>query len=220
MKDSAGTTIQNIRDKVSINLNGAAATQPAGNPIEYDTGFTLLPGQYSMKLVVRNNETSRIGTYVTAFTVPNLNKEQQGIPISSVVLSSQRVEMTDAIKPGNNMQAANPLVADGRRLIPSVTRVFSRSRELYVYLQAYQRETGNTQPLFAFATFYQGQAKALETNPIEVTQGMDPKSKAIPLSLSIPLTDLKPGEYNCQVTVWSPIVQKTASWQAPIVIEP
>ena len=45
----------------------------------------------------------------------------QGIPISSVTLSSQRVDMTDAINAGNRMQAANPLFADGRKLIPSVT---------------------------------------------------------------------------------------------------
>jgi hypothetical protein len=220
IKDALGTAVQNTRDKVSMDLNGTAASQLASTPIEYDTGFTLLPGRYSIKLLARNNETGRIGTYETAFTVPNLNKEQQGIPISSVVLSSQSVEMTDAIDAGNKMQAANPLVADGRKLIPSVTRVFSKSREMYVYLQAYQREAGNTQPLVAFATFYQGQAKALETAPIEVTQGMDPKSKAVPLSLSISLADLNPGEYTCQVTVRSLITQKTAHWQAPIVIEP
>jgi hypothetical protein len=220
IKDVFGTAVQNTRETVSINLNGAAATQLVSTPIEYDTGFTLLPGRYSIKFLARNNETGRIGTYETAFTVPNLNKEEQRIPISSVVLSSERVEMTDAINAGNKMQAANPLVADGRKLIPSVTRVFSKSREMYIYLQAYQREAGNAQPLFAFATFYQGQAKALETAPIEVTQGTDPKSKAVPLSLSISLADLKPGEYTCQVTVSSPIAQKTALWQAPIVIEP
>ncbi len=219
-KDEFGSVVQNTRDKVSINLNGAAATQLASTPIEYDTGFTLLPGRYSIKFLARNNETGRIATYETAFTVPNLNKEEQGIPISSVVLSSQRVEMTDAINPGNKMQAANPLVADGRKLIPSVTRVFSKTGEMYVYLQAYQREAGNTQPLVAFATFYQGQTKVLETAPITVTQGMDSRSKAVPLSLSISLADLKPGEYTCQVTVRSLITQKIALWQAPIVIEP
>jgi hypothetical protein len=219
-KDSFGTVVQNTREKVSIDLNGVAATRLASAPVEYDTGVTLLPGRYSIKLLARNNETGRMGTSEKAFTVPNLNKEEQGIPISSVVLSSERVEMTDAIDAGNKTQAANPLVADGRKLIPSVTRVFSKSREMYVYLQAYQREAGNTQPLFAFATFYQGQAKTLETAPIEVTQGLDPKSKAVPLSLSISLADLKPGEYTCQVTVWSPIAQKTALWKTPIVIEP
>ena len=220
VKDAFGTAVQNTRENVSVNLNGAAATRLASTPIEYDTAFTLLPGRYSIKLLARNNETGRIGTYETAFTVPNLNKEEQGIPISSVVLSSQRVEMTDAINAGNKMQAANPLVADGRKLIPSVTRVFSKSREMYVYLQAYQHEAGSTQPLFASVTFSQGQVKVVETAPIAVTQGMDPKSKAVPLSLTISLADLKPGEYTCQVTVSSPISQKTALWQAPIVIEP
>jgi hypothetical protein len=216
-KDPFGAVVQNMRDKVSINLSGAGASQLASIPVEYDTGFTLLPGQYSLKLLARNNETGRIGTYQTVFTVPNLNKEDQGIPISSVVLSSQRVETTDAINAG---KTANPLVADGRRLIPSVTRVFSKSREMYVYLQAYQREAGDTQPLFAFATFYQGQSKILETAPTGVTQGADARSRAVPLSLSISLASLNPGEYTCQITVRSPGTQKTAVWQAPIVIEP
>jgi hypothetical protein len=91
---------------------------------------------------------------------------------------------------------------------------------MYVYLQAYQREAGSTQPLVVFAAFYQGQAKVLETAPVEVTQGTESRSRAIPLSLSISLADLKPGEYICQIAVRSPITQKTASWQAPIVIEP
>jgi hypothetical protein len=137
-----------------------------------------------------------------------------------VLLRSPLVLEDGIFSEGSKMQAANPLITDGRKLIPSVTRVFSKSHEMYVYLQAYQREAGNTQPLFAFVTFYQGQAKALETSPIEVTQGLDPKSKGVPLSLSISLADLKPGEYTCQVTVWNPIAQKTALWQAPIVIEP
>jgi hypothetical protein len=36
-------------------------------------------------------------------------------------------------------EAANPLGAERQKLIPSVTRVFSKSRDLYVYLQAYQQ---------------------------------------------------------------------------------
>jgi hypothetical protein len=216
IKDAYGTAVQNVRDKVSMDLTGASANAA----IEYDAAFTLLPGRYSIKLLVRNNETGRMGTYEAAFTVPNLNKEEQGIPISSVVLSSQRVEMADATRAGNRMQAANPLIADGRKLIPSVTRVFSKGSEMYVYLQAYQHEAGNTQPLVAFATFYQGPVKAMETTPIEVTQGTDSRSNAVPLSLSVSLADLKPGQYTCQVTVRNTITQKTALWQAPIAIEP
>ena len=37
--------------------------------------------------------------------------------------------------------AADPLMQNGAKLIPSVTRVFSKSRSLYVYLQAYEGAT-------------------------------------------------------------------------------
>jgi len=33
------------------------------HPIEYDTGFTLLPGKYMIKFLARDDETGRIGTY-------------------------------------------------------------------------------------------------------------------------------------------------------------
>ncbi len=33
----------------------------------------------------------------------------------------------------------NPLVQNGQKLIPSVTRVFRQSQDMYVYLQAYEQ---------------------------------------------------------------------------------
>ena len=130
-----------MRDKVDIKLSGETAAQLAKRPIQYDTGFTLLPGTYTIKLLARDDETGRIGTYMNKFVIPNLNKEEKRIPISSVVLSSQRVDMRDALFTAgkDKTPAVNPLVQDGQKLIPSVTRVFSRSRDMYVYLQAYER---------------------------------------------------------------------------------
>ena len=85
-----GSTVSNVRDNVNIKLSDATAAELAHRPIEYDTGFTLLPGKYSIKFLARDDETGRIGTFETTFTIPNLNKEDKRIPISSVVLSSQR----------------------------------------------------------------------------------------------------------------------------------
>ena len=44
-----------------------------------------------IKVLARDAETGRIGTYQAAFTIPNLNRELTRVPISSVVLSSQRL---------------------------------------------------------------------------------------------------------------------------------
>src|SRR5258708_11203899 len=79
VKDNYGTTIQNVRDKVDIKLSGETAAQLAKRPIEYDSGYTLLPGSYTIKVLARDAETGRIGTYLTKFVVPNLNKEEKRI---------------------------------------------------------------------------------------------------------------------------------------------
>src|SRR5438552_3090044 len=225
VKDEYGTTIQNLRDKVDMKLSGETASELLRRPIEYDTGFTLLPGKYVIKFLARDSETGRIGTYQTPFVIPNLMKEDKRIPISSVVLSSQRVDMREALYNATKdksaaaaAQAANPLVNDRQKLIPSVTRVFSKSREMFVYLQAYERNATTTEPLFAFVTFYSGQTKAFETPPLQVADGLDPKSKALPLKFSLSLSKLPVGEYNCQVTVLNPSGQKVAFWQSPVML--
>jgi VWFA-related protein len=224
IKDDFGTTITNVRDKVDIKLTGATAAELEKRPIEYDTGFTLLPGKYTIKFLARDSETGRIGTYQMNFVVPNLNKEDKRVPISSVVLSSQRVDMKDAIynaaKDKGKAEAVNPLMQDGQKLIPSVTRVFSKTKEMYVYLQAYEPGTDTTQPLLAFVTFYRGQTKAFETAPVSVTDGTASKLKTLPVRFDVPLGALAPGEYNCQVTVLDANARKAAFWQAPVMLVP
>ena len=224
IKDSYGVTRQNVRDKVNIKLSDSTAAELAKRPIEYDTGFTLLPGKYTMKFLARDDETGRIGTYQTTFVIPNLTKEEKRIPISSVVLSSQRVAMTDALynvaRKKVDGEAANPLVQDGQKLVPSVTRVFSQSRQIYVYLQAYEQNATAVQPLIAFVGFYNGQTKAFETRPLEVSSAWNNSVKTIPLLFSVSLNDITPGKYDCQVSVLDHTGQKVAFWRAPIAVVP
>ena len=243
IKDDQGTTIQNIRDYRDIKLSEGTAAEWMKRPIAYDTGYNLLPGDYKIKVLARDSETGRIGTYMGAFHVPNLDREEQKVPISSVVLSSQRQAMSGAIAADKGdkaaaTQSANPLVQDGLKLIPSVTRVFHNASDMYVYLQALEFELDNeghykvdptngkkvfsttARPLVAYVTFYKGSTKAMETPPVKIAEGLDPHSHMMPIKLSFPLSKLKPGEYNCQVTVLDPASRKAAFWQAPVMMIP
>ena len=149
----------NVRDNVNIKLSDATAAELAKRPIEYDTGYTLLPGKYMIKFLARDDETGRIGTFQTTFVIPNLNKVEKRVPISAVVLSSQRVDLNEAIydaakaKDRAKDEAVNPLVQDGGKLIPSVTRVFGSGREIYVYFQAY-KQTHNATRIQAHAASF------------------------------------------------------------------
>ena len=234
-----GTTVSNVRDNVNIKLSDATAAELAHRPIEYDTGFTLLPGKYRIKFLARDDETGRIGTYQTNFVIPNLNKEDKRVPISSVVLSSQRVELSDALfdaakgKERQKEAAVNPLVQENRKLVPSVTRVFSSGREIYVYFQAYRpsapvaqpeskapRELVPGEPFIAFVSLYGEGAKVFESQPQAVFPNSTSRLGTAHLSFSLGVSRLPPGEYDCQVTVLDPVTQRSTFWRAPILLVP
>ena len=116
------------------------------------------------------------------------------MPISSVVLSSQRVT-TEALynvakdKDQAKAVGGNPLVQDGQKLIPSVTRVFSKGTEAdglpagirgaAAGLRDARRRLAQRRdrprlpprpgPLVAFVTFYRDNKKVYETQPEEVS---------------------------------------------------
>ena len=223
IKDAKGAIAGNVRDNVQVKLKGESAQQLAKTTLEYDTGFTLAPGAYTAKFLARENETGKMGTYETKFVVPDLTSEQKYLPISSVVLSSQREKLDAAVataEKDKKILAAHPFIQDGVKLIPSVTRVFRKDQNLYVYLEAYEPAADATQPLMANVSFYRGKVKAFETDPMQVSEGLNPKTKAVPLRFSMPLGKLQPGKYTCQVSVFDPGGQKFAFWRAPVVVLP
>jgi hypothetical protein len=150
-----------------------------------------------------------------------------------VVLSGERQKMSDAIynatkgKEQAKEIAADPLIQNGAKLIPSVTRVFSKGRSLYVYLQAYEGATAapaapaagqpaatpaatTVQPLIAFVSFYQNGNKVMETQPMEVSPNPNTRLQIAPMNFTVDLSTLTPGKYDCQVTVLDPTGQKSA----------
>ena len=158
------------------------------------------------------------------FVIPNLNKEEKRIPISSVVLSSQRVPMNEALynvaQRKVNGESANPLLQEGQKLVPSVTRVFSKSRPVFVYFQAYEPGTAALEPLVAFVSLYSGQSKILETQAVKAAEGMNNRLRTVAMKFKLDLHTVPPGRYECQVSVLNPAGQKAAFWRAPIAVVP
>jgi len=221
VRDAKGAVVANVRDNIPVKLKGETAQQLAKTTLEYDTGFTLPPGTYTVKFLARENETGKMGTFQTKFVVPDLTTEQKYLPISSVVLSNQRQKLGAAVASAERdkkILAEHPLIQDGQKLVPSVTRVFRTDQEMYVYLEAYQPAAETAQPLMARVSFYRGKVKAFETAPLEVSEGLNAKTKALPLRFSVPLAKLQPGRYTCQVSVLDPTAQKFAFWRAPVVV--
>jgi VWFA-related protein len=223
IKDQKGAVQANVRDEIDVKLKGENAGELAKRNLEYDTGFELKPGTYSIKFLARDGQTGKMGTFETRFTVPDLGSDARYVPISSVVLSYQRESLDAALataEKNKKLLAANPLVEGNQKLVPSVTRVFRQGQNMYVYLEAYQPGAEKTLDTMAAVTFYRGSTKAFETAPLRVQEGLDAKSKSVPLRFSVPLGQLEPGRYTCQVTVLEPSAKKFAIWRSAIVVLP
>ncbi len=211
VKNSQGIAVGNIRDTVKLALD--AAQQVQRKNIQYSTGFTLAPGRYHLKFVVRENQTGLMGSFETDLNVPDLRKSP--LKLSSVVLASQRVPTT--AKPSRN-DPPNPLIRDGVEFIPNIPHVFRQDQHLFFLYEVYDPAHQKT-PTPAPATnmprrpsisgvrvltsieFLLGGVKVYETPLIEATAINTPDRGAVAFQFDVPLTPLAPGTYICQVNV-------------------
>src|SRR5262249_50524692 len=143
IRDSKGKIAGNVRDTIKIKLPESVSTQLAQRQIQYDTGFTLSPGEYNLRFLVRENLEGKLGTFETKFTVPAQAASGDVLRLSSAVWSSQREPLSSALGVGETKKLLeiHPLVTEGQKLIPSITRVFNRKQNLYVYFEVYDPAT-------------------------------------------------------------------------------
>ena len=217
IKDSNGHTLKTLRDRVLVKLNATEREKLAAGIVEYDTGYTLLAGEYSMKVLVRDGETGRIGTLIRRFAVPDLNKLGPMRP-SSVVLGGGRVRLGEAIYTAgrDKRQATNPLVEDARKLVPSVTRVFDGHGSMVGYVEVYRPEAVEPRPVTAYIGLYRGGTKVFETSAAEFRAREGTRLQTARIGFEVPLETLDVGRYDCQVTLIDRRTGRTLFWRAPV----
>jgi VWFA-related protein len=208
VKNAQGIIVGNVRDNVKLALDQAQQVQRKN--IQYSTGFTLAPGKYHVKFVVRENQTGRLGSFETDLQVPDLKKIP--LKLSSIVLASQRT-------PNTSKKPVNPLVRDGVEWIPNVPHVFRQDQHLYFMYEVYdparektdgltpapspgltRRPAGAVRVLTSIE-FLNGGVKVYETPLVEANAINTPERGAVAFQFDVPLTQLKPGTYVCQVNV-------------------
>ena len=207
VQNSQGITVGNVRDTVKLALDASQQVQQKN--IQYSTGFSLAPGKYHLKFVVRENQTGNMGSFETDIQVPDLKKIP--LKLSSVVLASQRTP--NAVKNSNNL-----LVRDGLEWVPNVAHVFRQDQHLYFLYEVYdptkqkgaaepaaapgqgKREGGSVHVLTSIE-FLNGGTKVYETPLVTANAINVPERDAVAFQFDVPLAQLKPGTYVCQVNV-------------------
>ena len=186
VRDERGKLMANLRDHVEVKLRGEDAAQLAGRRLQYDTGFTLPPGRYTMKFLTRENESGKIGTFETEFAIPDIDEQKDYARLSSVVWSNQREPLDAAVgvaERNKKLLALHPLVRDGQKLIPSITRVFRNDQSLYVYFEVYDPLTqgdARAPSVAASISFFRDGRKTFESEPLRVLALAPRRRRTVP----------------------------------------
>jgi hypothetical protein len=195
VRDAQGIAVGNVRETVKLALDESQQVQRKN--IQYSTGFTLAPGRYHLKFVVRENQTGNMGSFETDIQVPDLKKAP--LKMSSVVVASQRT-------PDADKKATSPLVQDGLQWVPNVAHVFRQNQHLYflyeVYDPAKQKDVkGNPIKVLTNVEFVTNGTKVFETPLVTANAVNDAEHDGVVFQFDLPLAQLKPGTYICQVNV-------------------
>jgi VWFA-related protein len=226
VRGAKGVLAASVRDSIRVKLRGDTTGQLGRRQLQYDTGFTLTPGEYTLKFLARENETGKLGTFETKFTIPDITAQNTYLRLSSVVWANQREPLSAAVgaaERSKKLLSTHPLVKDGQKLIPSITKVFRKDQNLFVYFEVYDpaEDAGTKAPnLSATVSFFKGKVKAFESEPLRVTALSTKGVRVVPIEFQMPLAKLQAGDYTCQVNVIDQAGNKFAFARSPLVLLP
>ncbi|MBV8810013.1 MAG: VWA domain-containing protein, partial [Acidobacteriaceae bacterium] len=208
--DARNRSAATVRDTIPLKVTQDIAGQVTQKSIQYDTGVTLTPGKYKLRFVARQNGEGKVGTFETPFTIPDLDAART-LRVSSVVVSNQREPAADqvaGVKNSKKLLQQNPLIADGQKLVPNVTKVFRPGQNMLVYVEVYDPALPDNLPenfrrpdIEASVAFYAADKKVLETASVRASRLAAQRSGTLPVWLKMQVSDLKPGRYECQVNL-------------------
>jgi VWFA-related protein len=214
VRDADGRPVARIRD--TVNLTVPAAEEVQRKNVQYQTDLELPPGLFTMKVVVRENQTGAMGSFESVIAVPDLGRAP--VRISSVVVGAR-------LQASQKKDPRNPLLQGGMELIPSIAHVIPAGQPLYLYYEMYdaaragaeaagqkpaaQAQGPGRQPspsrdpvrVLSNVVFFRGQKKAYETALVEASAVSSPDRKATVFQLDVPTGDLSPGLYTAQVNL-------------------
>jgi hypothetical protein len=141
--------------------------------------------------------------------------------IISVILSSQRVALTEALYTASRKDSKPrlpvPSSSTDRNSFPRSPGSSAKQRHCTFTCGATTRATPPVNALLTYATFYLDGRKAFETTAIEIVDATPNRLRTMPLRFSVPLDKLAEGGYTFQVPVLDFNGKDAVFWQAPIM---
>ena len=216
VKDAAGRDIGDARQTVKLAID--QSQQVSRKNIQYSTGFTLPIGKYHLKFVVRENETGKMGSFETDINVPDQRKVAAQAKLGRArqpAHPQHQQERPESAGPRRSRVRPQPAprLPPGPASLPALRGLRSQPRRC-----DRAADTSDAKPapkpskdtkgapnapvrVLTSIEFLNGSTKVYETPLVEAKELNTPQRHAVAFQFDVPLAQLKPGLYTCQVNV-------------------
>jgi VWFA-related protein len=170
----SGQLADSVNQTVDLKLTDKTYRQLHAGVFRYRAEVKLKSGQYRLRVVARENEQGKLGSFEQRFSMPAVG---DGLIMSDLVMSTP--EQPD---------------------LPLVSRDFNKKRRVMVQFQAFNQSAGSTvgAPLLVTCEIVRGEQVVWRR---EETQANPAADRPITLTWRLPFERLNPGQYTLRVTV-------------------
>jgi hypothetical protein len=210
IRDQADKIISRLGGNFDVMLADEQYKSILNNNIFYRQDMELVPGDYSIELILRDRLSGKTAARRERLALPAADSE---FSISGVVLSRYVTPVTS--------QSGDVLSPGGAQIRPSPSREFRVTDRLIIFFELYNaaisQETGR--PLVRVTVTLMKEGKAA-TRPMDYTL-MEAAGEPVPritFAKYINLTGLAPGRYSAMIEVRDTVNRRTVTSQTPFVI--
>jgi hypothetical protein len=189
--DELGKLRGGFSETVSATFDEKGYQQALANGIPYSANTSLPPGAYQIRLAVRDNKTSAIGTLSRYLEVPDLTRGR--LAASSLMLG--------AVPPGD-MKATEPVPIAGNRQI-------SKKQDLRYAVIIYNAKLKDDKPRIRTQLIVSQNGKKIYEEPEEALQVPAKPAQVIKVG-QLGLSGVLPGRYTLTLVITDELADKKA----------
>ncbi len=216
--DKAGTTQDSLYQTIGIDLGKAGETLRKTG-IKFYSQLFLPPGEYTLRVLVRDSETGRFGVTVNALSVPE-TKAPFALPPLFIDSSRQWIMVKARPRGADEEQAEYPFAIGGESFVPAALAGVKSGQETQVCLFAYNFDPANP-PLD-----YSGRILGVDGKPhgkvsfeLVKSSSKGERPDARKILLRFRPSGLNPGRYALAVTLLDSKTGKSSESSFPFDVE-
>ncbi|HEV8169324.1 MAG TPA: hypothetical protein VGP59_08245 [Pyrinomonadaceae bacterium] len=218
LKAGSERIVSRLGGNFDVNLSAADYEQILNNNIFYRQDLMLVPGEYTLDLIVRDKQSGKIAARREQFVLPEPEAEFAATP----VVLSRYVEAASQLPP--NPADAPDVFVHGKQVIrPSAARQFKTTDNLIMFLAVYNAanspETGKPLVRVTVRLMKDGQP-ATKFFDYVLTDTQERPVPHLTFAEYLRLANLAPGRYQVTIEVKDMVTRKSSKQEAPFEIVP